>query len=94
MLILVDDYYYNDSITAVLVSGQWNTSVNISTVDDNIVELNESLILRIERVLATQIILTEVMQPNSTLLEIIDNDGTVSIITVIIVNMFHCRNIC
>ena len=72
-----NDYYYNNSISAILVSGQRNTSINISTVDDNIVELNESLILRIGQVLATQSIFTEVMQPNSTLIEIIDNDGSV-----------------
>ena len=46
-------------------------------MDDNIVEFNESLILRIGQVLTTQSIFTEVMQPNSTLIEIIDNDGTV-----------------
>ena len=76
-MISVNDYYYNNSISAVLVSGQQNTSINISTVDDNIIELNESLILRIGQVLATQSIFTEVMQPNSTLIEIIDNDGSV-----------------
>ena len=74
-MISVNDYHYNNSISAVLISGQWNTSINISTVDDNIVELNESFILRIEQVLA-QSISTEVLQPNSTLIEIIDNDGT------------------
>ena len=74
---LVNDYYYNDSISTVLVSGQWNTSVNVSTVDDNIVELNESFILRIEQVLTTTSIFTQTVQPNSTLIEIIDNDGTV-----------------
>ena len=72
---LVNDYYYNDSISTVLVSGQWNTSVNISTVDDNILELNESFILRIEQVSTTSIF-TQTVQPNSTLIEIIDNDGT------------------
>ena len=76
-MISVNDYYYNNSISAVLVSGQWNTSINISTVDDNIVELNESSILRIKQVSATQSVFTEVMQPNSTLIEIIDNDGTI-----------------
>ena len=83
-IVLGNDYYYNNSTSAVLISGQKNTSINISTVDDNIVELNESLILRIEQVLATESILnfTEVIQPNSTLIEIIDNDGTVS---------YHCN---
>ena len=57
------------------MSGQWNTSVNISTVDDNILELNESFILRIEQVSTTSIF-TQTVQPNSTLIEIIDNDGT------------------
>ena len=74
---VVNDYYYNDSISTVLVSGQWNTSVNISTVDDNIVELNESFILRIEQVSTTTSIFTQTVQPNSTLIEIIDNDGIV-----------------
>ena len=59
------------------MSGQWNTSVNISTVDDNIVELNESFILRIDQVSTTTSIFTQTVQPNSTLIEIIDNDGTV-----------------
>ena len=50
-------------------------------MDDNIVELNESLSLRIEQLIATKSILNfaEVMQPNSTSIEIIDNDGTVEI---------------
>ena len=47
-------------------------------MDDNIVELNESMIIRIEQVLTTQDILIEVIQPNSTLIEIIDNDGTIT----------------
>ena len=59
------------------MSGQWNISVNISTVDDNIVELNESFILRIEQVLTTTSTFTQTVQPSSTLIEIIDNDGTV-----------------
>ena len=59
------------------MSGQWNTSVNISTVDDNIVELKESFILRVEQVLTTTSIFTQTVQPSSTLIEIIDNDGTV-----------------
>ena len=59
------------------MSGQWNTSVNISTVDDNIVELNESFILRIEQVSTTRSIFTQTVQSNFTLIEIIDNDGTV-----------------
>ena len=60
------------------MAGQLNTFVDISTVDDNIVELNESMILRIEQVLVAQSILIEVIQPNSTSIEIIDNDGTIT----------------
>ena len=77
-MLLVDDYYYNNSLGAVLVAGQLNTSVDITTMDDNIVELNESMMIRIEQVLTTQDILIEVIQPNSTLIEIIDNDGTIT----------------
>ena len=77
-MLLVDDYYYNNSLGAVLVAGQLNTSVDITTMDDNIVELNESMMIRIEQVLTTQDILIEVIQPNSTLIEIFDNDGTIT----------------
>ena len=77
-MLLVNDYYYNNSLSAILVAGQLNTSVDISIVDDNIVELNESMIIRIEQVLTTQDILIEVIQPNSTFIEIIDNDGTIT----------------
>ena len=79
LIIILGSDYYNNSISAVLVSGRNSTSVIISTVDDNVIELNESLILRIEQVLSTRGIInfTEVMQPNSTLIEIIDNDGTI-----------------
>ena len=78
-LFLVNDYYYNNSLSAVLVAGQLNTSVDIPTVDDNIVELNESMIIRIEQVLTATSLLNfvEVLQPNSTLIEIIDSDGTI-----------------
>ena len=77
-MLLVNDYYSNNSLSAVLIAGQLNTSVDITTMDDNIVELNESMIIRIEQVLMTQDILIEVIQPNSTLIEIIDNDGTIT----------------
>ena len=77
-MLLVNDYYNNNSLSAVLIAGQLNTSVDITTVDDNIVELNESMIMRIEQILTTQSILIEVIQPNSTLIEIIDNDGTIT----------------
>lgn len=89
----MNDYYYNNSINTVLVSGQRNTSVNIPTVDDNIVELNESLILRIEKLLLTNIF-TQIVQPNSILIEIIDNDGTVLNHYNSYHVDFYCRNIC
>ena len=78
-LFLVNDYYYNNSLSAVLVAGHLNTSVDIPAVDDNIVELNESMIIRIEQVLTATSLLNfvEVLQPNSTLIEIIDSDGTI-----------------
>ena len=78
VIFLVHDFYYNNSLSAVLVAGQLNASVDISTVDDNIVELNESMILRIGQVSTATSILNfvEVLQPNSTLIEIIDSDGT------------------
>ena len=43
-------------------------------MDDNIVEFNESLMISIDQV--TGNIFTQVLQPNSTLIEITNYDGT------------------
>ena len=54
--------------------------LRISTVDDNIVELNESLIVQIGRITSNRPV--KIVEPNSTTILIIDNDGK------------HCSYLC
>jgi len=51
--------------------------VNIVTADDEVVELNKSLTVRIGSIVVSEGIDVQIRRPNSILIDIIDNDGNI-----------------
>ncbi|XP_065911234.1 extracellular matrix protein 3-like [Dysidea avara] len=72
----VENYYYNGTIVSTLISGYKNISISIATVDDNIVELNEVLEVRIVDIIAVPGVSVLILEPNTTSIEITNNDET------------------
>jgi len=72
-----EDYYHKDTLEIILEPGQQVGHVDIATVDDEVVELNKSLTVRIGHIVVSEGIDVQIGQPNSSLIEIIDNDGNI-----------------
>ena len=60
---------------AVLAAGQQTASINIATIDDVVVEQAEYFNLMIKDVLTLPKGSVQVMEPNSSLITIVNNDG-------------------
>ena len=74
LCLLVEDYD-NHTVEAVLAAGQQTASINIATIDDVVVEQAEYFNLMIKDVLTLPKGSVQVMEPNSSLITIVNNDG-------------------
>ena len=72
--LLVKDYG-NSTLETVLAAGQQTAPINISTLDDKIVEKTESFNLMIEDILTLPKVSVHIMEPSSSLVRIANNDG-------------------
>ena len=82
-----EDYYHNDTMEIALEPGQQVGDVNIVTVDDEVVELNKSLTVRIGSIVVSESIDVQIGRPNSILIDIIDNDGNIKNL---LLNVMRC----
>jgi len=74
VIALVEDFS-NSTLKAVLAAGKKTTSINITTLDDEIVEKTESFTIMIERILTPPKVSVHIMEPSSSLARIANNDG-------------------
>ena len=72
-----EDYYHNDTVEITLLPGQQVGQTDIVTVDDEVVEFDKSLTVRIGHIIVSQGIDVQIERPNSSFIEIIDNDGNI-----------------
>ena len=61
----------------MLAAGQQTASINIATIDDVVVEQAESFNLMIKDVLTLPKGSVQIMEPNSSLITIVNNDGNI-----------------
>ena len=80
-----------------LLPGQLEGHVDIITVDDEVVELNKSLIVEIGFIVVSDSVAVIVERPNSSFIDIIDNDGNKWKSRVLLLDVFYVvsyRNTC
>jgi len=73
VLTIIAEDYHNVFYGITMSADQDIADLRISTVDDNMVELNESLLVQIGRITSNRPV--QIVEPNSTTILIIDNDG-------------------
>jgi len=71
VILIVKDFM----LEAELAAGQQTASINITTLDDEIVEQNESFTLMIESILTPPKVSVHIVEPSSSLVRITNNDG-------------------
>jgi len=74
-VILIVQDFDNSTLEAILAAGKQTTSINITTLDDEIVELTESFMLIIESILTPPKVSVHIIEPSSSLVRIANNDG-------------------